>query len=168
MKQSIFTNLCRMGCDEPSVVEPLHGLYSFAPVALWFDTKDLCHRASDNRRPWQKPRRIQAISWRLRGSPSHALISQPPPSSTMTSTSQRPEGRDRVLPTLDVFIQILSIAKDTCGIPPAQIAFGSAGALLAMIRARFPFMCKYSLLTRIPLGYDGQQSGFRRPRPGLR
>ena len=56
----------------------------------------------------------------------------------MASTSQRPEGRDPVLPTLDVFIQVLSIAKDTCGIPPAQIAFGSAGALLSMIRARFP------------------------------
>ena len=55
----------------------------------------------------------------------------------MASTSQPQKGRDRVLPTLDVFIQVLNIAKDTCGIPPAQVAFGSASILLSMIRARF-------------------------------
>ena len=86
----------------------------------------------------------------------------------MASTPLRPEGRDRVLPTLDVFIQVLSIAKDTCGIPPAQIAFGSAGALLSMIRARFPLLSQDGLLTRVSLGYDGQQSGFRRPGTSLR
>ena len=54
----------------------------------------------------------------------------------MASISQ--QQKDRILPTLDVFIQVLSIAKDTCGIPPAQVAFGSAGILLAMIRVRAP------------------------------
>jgi hypothetical protein len=54
----------------------------------------------------------------------------------MASTTQQP--KDGVLPTLDVFIQVLSIAKDTCGIPPAQVAFGSASALLTMIRVRLP------------------------------
>jgi hypothetical protein len=63
----------------------------------------------------------------------------------MSSTSQQPEGRDAVLPTLDVFIQVLGIAKDTCGIPPAQIAFGSATALLTMIRVRFPPLCEDKL-----------------------
>ena len=58
----------------------------------------------------------------------------------MASISQPQEGRDRVLPTLDVFIQVLNIAKDACGIPPAQIAFGSASVLLAMIRVRFPIL----------------------------
>ena len=58
----------------------------------------------------------------------------------MASTSQQPKGRDRVIPTLDVFIQVLSIAKDTCGIPPAQVAFGSASVLLSMIRARFSLL----------------------------
>ena len=56
----------------------------------------------------------------------------------MASTPQPPKGRDVVIPTLDVFIQALSVAKDTCGIPPAQIAFGSACTLLTMIRVRSP------------------------------
>jgi hypothetical protein len=56
----------------------------------------------------------------------------------MAQTSQPQNGRDVVLPTLDMFIQVLNIAKDTCGIPPAQIALGSAGTLLTMIRVRFP------------------------------
>jgi hypothetical protein len=56
----------------------------------------------------------------------------------MTSTSQQQKGRDVVLPTLDVFIQVLNISKDACGIPPAQIALGSASTLLIMIRVRFP------------------------------
>jgi hypothetical protein len=56
----------------------------------------------------------------------------------MASTSQRP--KDCVFPTLDVFIQLLNIAKDTCGIPPAQVAFISAGVLLTMIRVGFPLL----------------------------
>ena len=76
----------------------------------------------------------------------------------MASTPLEPKGRDLALPTLDVFIQVLSIAKDTCGIPPAQVAFGSAGVLLSMIRARFPLLPKDELLTIVPLGYDGQRS----------
>jgi hypothetical protein len=55
----------------------------------------------------------------------------------MASTSQQP--RDRVLPALDVFIQVLNIAKDSCGIPPAQVAFGSASTLLTVIRVRPPY-----------------------------
>ena len=55
----------------------------------------------------------------------------------MASTSQQTKGRDGVLPALDVFIQILNIAKDTCGIPPAQVALGAASVLLAMIRVHF-------------------------------
>lgn len=54
------------------------------------------------------------------------------------ASSTRPEGRDGVLSTLDVFIQGLTLAKDTCGVPPAQVAFGAAGALLTMIRVCFP------------------------------
>ena len=57
----------------------------------------------------------------------------------MASTSQRPKGRDGALSTLDVIIQTLTLAKDTCGIPPAQVAFGSAVVLLAMIRVRLPY-----------------------------
>jgi hypothetical protein len=39
---------------------------------------------------------------------------------------QRPKGRDGILSTLDVLIQVLNIAKGACGIPPAQVVFGSA------------------------------------------
>ena len=69
---------------------------------------------------------------------SHVFSSHLLPTLTMASRSRRPKGRDVVLPTLDVFIQALSIAKDACGIPPAQIALGSAGTLLTMIRVYFP------------------------------
>jgi hypothetical protein len=63
----------------------------------------------------------------------------------MASTSQQPrrrygvlKRRNSVLSTLDVSIQALNLAKDTCGIPQAQVAFGSASVLLLMIKVRFP------------------------------
>jgi hypothetical protein len=56
----------------------------------------------------------------------------------MATTSQRPKGRDGALSGLDLLIQTLTLAKDTCGVPPAQIALGSAVALLTMIRVRLP------------------------------
>jgi hypothetical protein len=73
----------------------------------------------------------------------------------MAQTSQPQNGRDVVLPTLDVFIQALNIAKDACGIPPAQIALGSAGTLLTMIRVRFPSFCSDEPLTHVYQGHDG-------------
>jgi hypothetical protein len=86
----------------------------------------------------------------------------------MSSTPQRQTARDRVLPTLDVFIQVLDIAKDTCGIPPAQIAFGSASVLLTMIRVHLSPREEEGFLIRVPLGHDGQRPGLRRPWAGLR
>jgi hypothetical protein len=86
----------------------------------------------------------------------------------MTSTSQRQKGRDRVLPTLDVLIQVLNTAKDVCGIPPAQVAFGSASVLLTMIRVHFLLPYQGDPLTRVYPGHDGQRSGLRRVRAGLR
>ena len=68
--------------------------------------------------------------------------------STMASSQQK-KGRDGVLSALDVLIQALSLAKDTCGIPPAQIALGSAAILLTMIRVRFLFLLENGLLTCI-------------------
>jgi hypothetical protein len=85
----------------------------------------------------------------------------------MASSQQQPKGRDGVLSTLDVFIQSLNLAKDTCGIPPAQVAFGTAGILLTMIRVRFLSLCQDELLTHGYLGHDGQRSGLRRPWTGL-
>ena len=71
-----------------------------------------------------------------------AFLSRPLPKSGMASTPHPQKTRDAVLPTLDVFIQALNIAKDACGIPPAQIALGSASTLLTMIRARSPCSAK--------------------------
>ena len=63
----------------------------------------------------------------------------------MAFTSQQPGGRDDTLLTLDVLIQALDLAADTCGIPPAQTALGSARILLTRIRVCFPFSAKVSL-----------------------
>ena len=62
------------------------------------------------------------------------IFTQLPQGSVMDSVPQTHKDRDGVLSVLDVVIQALSLAKDGCAIPPAQIAFGSAGALLTMIR----------------------------------
>jgi hypothetical protein len=62
--------------------------------------------------------------------------------------------RDRVLSTLNVLIQALDIAKDACGIPPAQIALGSAGVLLTMIRVCSPILCEEKRLIRAFLRHD--------------
>jgi hypothetical protein len=84
------------------------------------------------------------------------------------ASSQQQKGRDGVLSTLDVFIQALDFAKDSCGIPPAQIAIGSASVLLTMIRVRFLFFREEMLLIRVYLGHDGQRPGLCRPWAGLR
>jgi hypothetical protein len=83
----------------------------------------------------------------------------------MASTSHQ-KGRDGVLSTLDVFIQVLNIAKDTCG--TAQITFGSASVLLTMIWVHLPRLCENRLPAHGYLGYDGQRSGLHRPWAGLR
>ena len=69
---------------------------------------------------------------------SRELLSHPPRTPTMTSTSQRQKGHDRLLSTLDGCIQVVNLAKDACGIPIAQTAFASVGVLLTVIRVRFP------------------------------
>ena len=76
----------------------------------------------------------------------------------MASKSQQPEGRDGVLSTLDAAIQVTNLVKDTCGIPPAQIAFASASILLTMIRVRFLLFFDDEILVHICLGLYGQQT----------
>ena len=72
------------------------------------------------------------------------------------ASSRQQKGRDGVLTTLDVFIQTLNIAKDACGIPPAQVALGSASVLLTMIRVRSSlFPRKIPSDSRFP-GHDGK------------
>jgi hypothetical protein len=65
------------------------------------------------------------------------------------ASSQHPKGRDGVLTSLDLLIQALNIAKDACGIPPAQIAFSSASVLLTMIRVRLSLLCDEQLLAYV-------------------
>ena len=77
------------------------------------------------------------------------LFSRPQPASTISmASSQQQKGRDGVLSALDVLIQALNLAKDSCGIPPAQVALGSAAILLTMIRVRFFSFLENGLLTR--------------------
>ncbi|KAF9791098.1 hypothetical protein BJ322DRAFT_1208324 [Thelephora terrestris] len=65
----------------------------------------------------------------------HALSSLPPRSSTMATESQRSKKSiDGLLSKLNVAIQLLSTAKDVCGVAPAQIALGSACVLLTAIK----------------------------------
>ena len=71
------------------------------------------------------------------------------------ASSQQPKGRDGILSTLDVFIQALNLAKDTCGIPPAQVAFGSASVLLTLIRVRSLLLLEDRLLVYVYLGHYG-------------
>ena len=95
----------------------------------------------------------------------HRTTPSPPPQiSTMASTStfQRPKGRERVLLTLDVLCQVLYIAKDACGIPPAQFVFGSAVVLLTMIRVRIPSLCDDGLPTLVYSGQYDRPTGLRR------
>ena len=56
----------------------------------------------------------------------------------MATESPPPKGRDSALSTLNGLIQVLGLAKDTCGIPPAQVALGTVVVLLTMIRASSP------------------------------
>jgi hypothetical protein len=65
------------------------------------------------------------------------------------ASSRRQKGLDGVLTTLNVSIQALDIAKEACGIPPAQIALGSASVLLTMIRVCFPLLCEDPADSRI-------------------
>ena len=87
----------------------------------------------------------------------------------MASTSQEPKGRDGVRSALGLAIQALNLAKDACGIPPAQVAFATASVLLAMIRVSFPLCTVQRCISDLRcLGHYGQRPGLRRPWEVLR
>jgi hypothetical protein len=86
----------------------------------------------------------------------------------MASTSHPQKGRDGALSTLDAIIQVLSLAKDVCGIPPAQVALASAVILLTMIRvSSYLHTSRWRASDSRCLGYDGQRSGLCRSWAGL-
>ena len=54
----------------------------------------------------------------------------------MFSSSEQSKRRDVSLSALDGAIQVLSVAKDDCGVPSAELALGSAYVLLTTIKVR--------------------------------
>ena len=56
----------------------------------------------------------------------------------MAPQLQRQRENEDVPVSLDLAIRGLNLAKDLSEIPPANVAFGSVGALLATIRVRLP------------------------------
>jgi len=56
----------------------------------------------------------------------------------MHANSQRPEGRDRTISSLNIAIEGLNLAKELSDITPAKAVFGSASVLLTMIKVCFP------------------------------
>jgi hypothetical protein len=58
------------------------------------------------------------------------------PAAAMASKPQRQKEDDGAHSTLDAAIQDLTYAKDACGVPPAQVAFGSVSNLLVVTRVR--------------------------------
>ena len=64
------------------------------------------------------------------------------PASGAPTSPQPPKGLNKVLTTLDALIQALCLLKDTCAIPPAQTAFGSASVFLMKIRVNSSSLCK--------------------------
>ena len=59
----------------------------------------------------------------------------------MTSSSQRQKNRDRVRSKLDTAIQSVNLARDACGIAPAEVAFGSVSNLLVSTEVCFLSFC---------------------------
>ena len=82
----------------------------------------------------------------------------------MSAESRQSKRRDGVLAGLDVATQLLSVAKDACGFPPAQIALGSACTLLTVIKVHSLLCFEESLLIHVYSGYHGQQTGLSRSR----
>ena len=73
----------------------------------------------------------------------------------MTTTSQRQEGPDVVLSTLDADIHVINHAKDACGIQLAHDAFDSSSALLTTIKVRYILFCHDELRAYIFEGRYG-------------
>ena len=92
-----------------------------------------CLRTGQNCRP-PPLNRVRLLPCRL----VTTLSLHPHRASAMPSKSKQKKGRDVALSTLDGVIQVLGVAKDACGVPPAQIALGSACVLLTTIKVRSP------------------------------
>ena len=74
----------------------------------------------------------------------------------MSTKSQRPNGRDAVLSSLNMAIEALNLAKEVSSITPAKAVFGTVSILLTMIKACFILFCDEVFRTHTQLGHDGQ------------
>lgn len=86
----------------------------------------------------------------------------------MSAESRQSKKREVILAGLDITIQVLSIAKDICSVPPAQIALGSACALLTIIKAGSLLFFNGELFIHVYSGHHGHQTRLSRSRPVLR
>jgi len=72
----------------------------------------------------------------------------------MDRHTQQQRRRDKVLSSLDVTIAALNLAKELSAITPAKAVFGSASAVLTMIRASVPLVYFGRLQAETHLGFD--------------
>ena len=72
----------------------------------------------------------------------------------MAAKSQRPNGQNGALSSLNVAIDILNLAKEVSSITPAKAAFGSVSILLTMIKVHFLF-CDETLQVHTLPGLGG-------------
>jgi len=87
-------------------------------------------------------------------------FSPPPWVSTMQTESQRPKTRDGVISSLNIAIEGLNLAKEVANITPAKAVFGSASALLTLIKVCFLFFCDEATQTHTWPGHHDQQTGL--------
>ena len=87
--------------------------------------------------------------------------------STMEAKSQQAKGRDSVISLLNAAIDALNLAKEVSSFTPAKAVFGSASVLLTMIKVWLLFCDDLFQVNTWP-GLNGQRTGARRPRVGLR
>ena len=59
----------------------------------------------------------------------------------MTDNSQRPEGRDKAVSTLNMAIGVLNTAKEATSTTPVNPVFGSVATLLTTIRVYSFLLC---------------------------
>jgi len=52
----------------------------------------------------------------------------------MQAKTQQPKGRDGVISSLNIAIEGLNLAKEVSSVTPAKAVFGSASALLTLIK----------------------------------
>jgi len=74
----------------------------------------------------------------------------------MQAKSQQPKGRDGVISSLNIAIEGLNLAKEVSSVTPAKAVFGSASALLTLIKVCSLLFCDEVTQTHMWTGHHGQ------------